>query len=87
MVHDELVGLLVHQGHQFLRLPDNGLPVAPGKDSGKKPGYFNILPFAEPMGYTHRIVSNKGGPVVFCYFSVQEIPERFIIQWPELNLQ
>ena len=65
MVQAKIMRRMIHQLHQFRCFVDDGRAVAPGKDGGKKRGYFNVLFFAEAMRNRNRIEQNKGGAVVF----------------------
>src|SRR5579872_1396662 len=77
MLQDELVRRLVHQLHQLLRFPDDGLPVPPGKDSCKKTRDLDVLLPHIAMRYADRVVGDKRGRVVFGCFPLEERPQVF----------
>ena len=49
MMQDEVMGIMIHQSHQFFCLIDNNSPVAPGKYGSKETRYFYILFFTIGM--------------------------------------
>jgi len=79
MLQAKSMRCIVHEPHQLFRLTDDGCPVTPGKNGGKKGGNFNVLFFGKPAGDGDGVVLHKRTTIVFIGLPFQEFPDiRFL---------
>lgn len=72
MVKDELMRVIVHHGHEFTALANDGNALAPRKHRREETGNLNILFFLECMWNTDGIICNKSRLIVISCLFVEE---------------